>query len=161
MWKLSENWNAVFLPGPKWNDVNHRIEQRHEGRFFTDLTPATRRVFWLLFFGFCFFLVFGIWQPFWASISPVATRGRWSDTKSTERIKAAHPNNIITPITYRIITRQDEAPHTRDEAREERVEGKGPHEEAITELQRPGEQYIQEVRVQQLQTLRSGAQVFF
>lgn len=60
-----------------------------------------------------------------------------------------------------MITREDEAPHTRDEAREEGVEGEGPHEEAVTELQRPGQQYVQEVRVQQLQALRSGAQVLF
>ncbi|KAL0602854.1 hypothetical protein AAY473_029055 [Plecturocebus cupreus] len=55
----------------------------------------------------------------------------------------------------------DETPHTRDEAREKRVEGEGPHEETVTELQRPGQQYIQQVRVQQLQTLRSRAQVLF
>lgn len=62
---------------------------------------------------------------------------------------------------YSQANREDEAPHAGDEARQERVEGKGPHEKTVTELQRPGQQYIQEVRIQQLQTLRSGAQILF
>lgn len=62
---------------------------------------------------------------------------------------------------YSQANRQDEAPHTRDEARQERVEGEGPHEETITELQRPGQKYVQEIGVQQLQALRRGAQVLF
>lgn len=59
----------------------------------------------------------------------------------------------------RALTTEDEAADGGNEAAEEGVEGEGADAEAVAELQRAGEQHVQEVGVQHLEAARRAAAV--
>ncbi len=53
--------------------------------------------------------------------------------------------------TDSLLTSQDKGAHTRDKSREERVKGKGSHQEAIHKLDNPSQQHVGEVGIHQLE----------